>query len=209
MSRVLIVEDDDLVRRTYRKVLERAGHEVIAAATVTAARALLRGSGERPFEVVLLDLCLPDGSGADLLPLVRSLHPPPAVAVVSGHLDAESAVDLQYGSVLVVPKLHVSRLLADVVRELARPDEAVLVEAFAREVGLTAREAEVLRLACARVPNKEIPERMGCSVGTLRTHWRHIYAKTGTSSRDDAVAAVTQFAGRRRVTPPLGHPRVQ
>ena len=64
MSAVLVVEDDEAVRRFLRTVLAGHGHTVVEATTVAAAVDQLRKS--RP-DVILLDLGLPDGDGVRLL----------------------------------------------------------------------------------------------------------------------------------------------
>ena len=61
--RVLVVDDDEMVLRSLRRILERAGHEVIARTTVCEARAVMM---EQQLDVVLCDYHLDDGTGADV-----------------------------------------------------------------------------------------------------------------------------------------------
>jgi DNA-binding response OmpR family regulator len=68
-SRVLIVEDETLLRRCLTRLLERSGHRVVPAGSLEEARELLR---EQPVDAAILDVGLPDGNGLDLLPLTRS-----------------------------------------------------------------------------------------------------------------------------------------
>ncbi len=79
--RTLIVEDDRVSRRALELLTRASGHETRSAATV--AEALDQLEGWKP-DCVVLDLMLPDGSGAALLRRVRSAGLPVRVVVMSG-----------------------------------------------------------------------------------------------------------------------------
>jgi DNA-binding response OmpR family regulator len=66
--RVLILEDETLLRRSLARLLERRGHRVVSAGSIAEARKLLR---EWRVDAAILDVGLPDGNGLDLLPLTR------------------------------------------------------------------------------------------------------------------------------------------
>jgi len=66
--RVLLVDDLEVNRLTLVALLEEDGHQVVEAGSCADARAQLRAA---TFEVVLLDLGLPDGNGASLIPDIR------------------------------------------------------------------------------------------------------------------------------------------
>ncbi len=66
---ILVVDDEPELRRSLRRILTRAGHTVVEAATSTEA---LRAISDRAPEVVLLDLSLPDGDGLDVLGAIRA-----------------------------------------------------------------------------------------------------------------------------------------
>jgi DNA-binding response OmpR family regulator len=83
--RALVVEDDALTHATLRRVLETSGHEVEAVGTVAEAYARLGNS-----RCIVLDLCLPDGSGLDVLRYVRERHLPVRVAVNTGCADKKT-----------------------------------------------------------------------------------------------------------------------
>src|SRR5262249_34603107 len=61
-----LVEDDDMLRRTITLALARRGHSIAEADSVTAAQEML-AMASRPFDVILLDINLPDRTGWDLL----------------------------------------------------------------------------------------------------------------------------------------------
>jgi DNA-binding response OmpR family regulator len=78
----LVVDDEDQLLRLMTRVLERAGHRVHAAATGEAARQLFR---EHDPEIVLLDVMMPDGDGAErLLPEFLAVRPTLRVILTSG-----------------------------------------------------------------------------------------------------------------------------
>jgi DNA-binding response OmpR family regulator len=80
--RILLVEDDAITHASLRRVLETSGHEVQAVGTVAAAFPLLATS-----RCIVLDLCLPDGCGIEILRYVRERSLPVWVAVNTGCAD--------------------------------------------------------------------------------------------------------------------------
>ena len=95
-ARILIVEDDDLLRQVAAERLERQGYSVTTAASVAAARADL---DRHTPDIALLDVKLPDGLGTELLPdLTRSGDT--VCVMMSAHGTVQSAVDaLRSGAV--------------------------------------------------------------------------------------------------------------
>lgn len=78
--RVLIVEDDPVLADGLQVGLGLHGFEADAVGTLEDARAALRGGG---FAAVVLDWMLPDGSGLEILPLIRRAAPAPAVILLT------------------------------------------------------------------------------------------------------------------------------
>jgi two-component system cell cycle sensor histidine kinase/response regulator CckA len=90
---VLMVDDDDLVRRTARRLLEDAGYEVREA--VDGPSALDRYQGEREeIDVVLLDLSMPGMSGDEVLRELLIMDPLARVVLWSGYSKSEAASSL-------------------------------------------------------------------------------------------------------------------
>ncbi|WP_417523478.1 PAS domain S-box protein [Marinovum sp.] len=80
-ARVLLVEDDLLIRMATADMLADLGHDVVEAGTVKEASALL---GTEDLQVMLTDLGLPDGNGMDLVRHVSETQPDVAVIIASG-----------------------------------------------------------------------------------------------------------------------------
>ncbi|HXB62554.1 MAG TPA: sigma-54 dependent transcriptional regulator [Acidobacteriaceae bacterium] len=91
MNHVLIVDDETGIRNTLEAILREEGYAVTTTGTATEALELLRDAS---YDVVLLDIWLPDADGLDTLAEIRRLESgnPPEVIMISGHGTIESAV---------------------------------------------------------------------------------------------------------------------
>jgi two-component system nitrogen regulation response regulator NtrX len=86
----LVIDDDEVVRKTCVELLEARGHKTLSAATVGEGLRLF--SEHRP-AAVLLDLRLPDGTGIDVLREFQRQAPGTPVVVISGHGSVSEAVE--------------------------------------------------------------------------------------------------------------------
>ena len=93
--KVLVVEDDREIRGLLLSVLAVEGFEVRSAVSLSEARALLQHDSP---DLVILDLGLPDGDGADLLRRMRSVASPPVVIVSAQHDEAQKIALLDAGA---------------------------------------------------------------------------------------------------------------
>jgi len=87
-ARVLIVEDQVLVRRSIASVVQTLGAEALEASSLVEARDQLTQGN---FDLMLLDLTLPDGDGLELLAEIQRLKEPPEVIILTGTGDADGA----------------------------------------------------------------------------------------------------------------------
>ena len=87
--RVLVAEDEPTYARTVARYLEGRGHEVRVAGTGKATQKAL---SETEWDVLLLDLKLPDADGVDLLAQVRQEHADLQTIIVTGFANVESAI---------------------------------------------------------------------------------------------------------------------
>ncbi len=90
LLRVLVVDDDNLVRKACCEIATRRGFAVIEAESVAGARAILK---HQKIDLLLLDLKLPDGGGLTLLEQVKALYPDTAVVVMTAFATVASAVE--------------------------------------------------------------------------------------------------------------------
>ena len=114
---VLVVDDEQLLRRIARRVLEMAGMTVVEAAdgreAITAYTLL-----DQPPDLVLLDLDMPEMGGEEAQRLLRGLDPGARIVVLTGHQDEARAERLRaQGALMVLRKpLHPERLVEVVHR---------------------------------------------------------------------------------------------
>ncbi len=89
-TRVLIVDDEEIVRASCLKLLGPLGHEVFEAEDAAGALELMEEGG---FDLVLTDLRLPDNSGIELLKDIKERHPDTEVILVTGYGTVSTAVE--------------------------------------------------------------------------------------------------------------------
>ena len=116
---ILIVDDEAEIRESLETLLEIEGYAVSSAASGQEGVAQIT---ERPFDVVLLDLALPDKNGMDVLAEVRLLNPAQAVIMITAYGTVENAVRaMQCGATNFIQKpWDNEKLLADIRAAVAR-----------------------------------------------------------------------------------------
>ncbi len=88
MERVMIVEDHSAFAQALELVLGRIdGTQVVLARTLAEGRDMIRG--DEQFDLIMLDLTLPDGEGTELIPEIRQRRPRTPVAVLSARDDVD------------------------------------------------------------------------------------------------------------------------
>ncbi|RUT24524.1 response regulator [Asaia sp. W19] len=111
---VLVVEDDFLIRTCLIEFLEESDVTVLEADNCATARSLILS--DRPLDVLIMDISLPDGSGAELGQESRRLRPELPIIYTTGHgmaVDKTSALDR------VMTKPYQLDAILGVVQELA------------------------------------------------------------------------------------------
>jgi DNA-binding NtrC family response regulator len=116
---VLIIDDEAAIRESLETLLEMEGYEVQSAATADEG---LTRIGDRPYDLVLLDLALPDRNGIDLLAELHHTDPQLAVIMITAYGTVENAVKaMQAGAANFVQKpWDNEKLLADIRAAVAR-----------------------------------------------------------------------------------------
>jgi DNA-binding NtrC family response regulator len=116
---VLIVDDEAEIRESLQTLLELEGYEVETAANGEDGLSKL---GERPFDLVLLDLALPGRNGIELLPEIRTLDAQLPVIIITAYGTVEDAVRAMQGGAgnFLQKPWDNEKLLADVRSAVAR-----------------------------------------------------------------------------------------
>src|SRR6266849_3790911 len=118
-GRILIIDDEAEIRESLETLLQLEGYTVVVAGT---GREGLAQIGQRAFDVVMLDLALPDKNGIDVLSEIRLLQAQQAVIMITAYGTVENAVRaMQSGATNFIQKpWDNEKLLADVRAAVAR-----------------------------------------------------------------------------------------
>ncbi len=100
--RLLVVDDEEVIRDVLQTLLEREGYDVTAACDAAEALSLFEAE---PYDVVLLDLMLPDRPGLEVLREIRRRDPDAAVVIVTAYSSIEGAIEaMREGAFHYIPK---------------------------------------------------------------------------------------------------------
>lgn len=200
--RVLVVDDQELVRAGFRLILGSAdGIEVVGEAG-DGAQALSAARTLRP-DVVLMDVRMPDVDGITATRRITAELPDARVLVLTTFdLDEHVYEALQAGAsgfllkdvpmedlVAAVRAVHAgaSLLSPSVTRRLVEEYAARRAPAPTQDLPLTGREREVLLLLARGLSNAEIADELVVTEATVKTHVTQVLAKLGLRSRVQAV----------------------
>ncbi|MFE9600143.1 response regulator [Streptomyces hokutonensis] len=216
MIRVLVVDDEAMVRTGFRHILDAADDiEVVAAVSGGAAVRTVRET--RP-DVVLLDIRMPDVDGLTVLAELRRLPEPPVVAMLTTFdMDQYVAAALRSGASGFLLKDTDPEQLPYLIRSLADGGVVLSAKVTRTVVGgyldadprgpaalgigrLTERERAVLVLVAEGLSNTGIAERMHLSSATVKDHVSAVLAKLEVSSRVQA-ALLADRAGLLKESP--------
>ncbi|MGW9629927.1 response regulator transcription factor [Agromyces sp. NPDC055520] len=186
--RVVIADDHDLFRDGMRAMLTTgAGIDVVGEAS-DGAGAIAATIAARP-DVLMLDVEMPGVPVLSTITRVLAEAPGTRIVIVTMHRDRVLAAHLlAAGASAFVSKSATSAELLAAVHQAARgiTHRTELQHATSASV-LSHREREVLALIVDGLSNQAICERLSISIGTVKRHNTHIFAKLGATSRTDAV----------------------
>jgi DNA-binding NarL/FixJ family response regulator len=213
--RVVLAEDDVLLREGLASLLDRSGFQVTGQAG--DADQLLRLVGAQAPELVVVDIRMPPTNTTEGLEAARQIRqelPETGILVLSAHVEVEHAMEL-LASGRGIGYLLKSRVtdvedFIDTLQRIARGGSVVdpalvaeLVDARHRDdplAGLSAREREVLALMAEGRSNAGIARRLWVTEGTVEKHVRSILTKLGLAEADDdhrrVLAVVTYLEAR-------------
>jgi two-component system invasion response regulator UvrY len=199
MIRVLIADDHDIVREGVKQIVSETSDIVVVGEARTGAEALDRAR-QGGWDVVILDLNLPDRSGLDVLAQLRAVNGDVPVLILSMHGEASYAARaLKAGASGYVSKSTAREHLVIAIRKLANGERFLTPElaeslAFgmmgARSSGhqsLSDREFQVLCLIAAGRPPREIAAELNLSVKTVATHRARLLQKMGLRNNAELV----------------------
>jgi DNA-binding NarL/FixJ family response regulator len=204
MIRVLIVDDQALVRQGIRSLLALSPELEVAGEADDGASALEEIERLRP-DIVLLDLKMPRVDGLAVLRALRERPSSPAVLVLTTFDDTDLLLDaIRSGARGYLLKDVTLAQLMDGIRTLATGGtmfQPAITERVLRGLAtlpplrgslgppspLTEREVEILRLLASGLSNREIARALVLADGTVKNHVSNLMAKLGARDRTHAV----------------------
>lgn len=85
-TRILVIDDEDIIRSLFKTILKEEGHIVVTASTGAEGIQYVK---QRDFDLVFLDLKLPDMDGAEVLREIKNVRPTLLVTIVTGYPGSE------------------------------------------------------------------------------------------------------------------------
>ena len=205
MIRVLIVDDDELIRVGLRAIIDAEADLEVVGEAADGAEVLPLVVRRRP-DVVLMDVRMPAIDGIQATRhLLATVRDPPRVLVVTTFENDDYVYDaLRAGASGFLLKRARPAEVVEAIRVVAHGESLLFPAALRRLVtshagggagdrlrgaGLTDREAEVLRRMAAGLSNTEIAAELVVGVETVKTHVRNVLTKLGARDRTQAVIA--------------------
>ncbi len=188
--RILIVDDHAIVREGLKQILSDVDDVVIAGEADSSSRALQLARQE-PWDLVLLDIAMPDRSGLETLEMLKKEHPGIKVLMLSMHREAQYAVRaMKSGAAGYLNKQSAPDQLVEAIRLVASGKKyisAELAQELANEVSgerngmpheaLSNREYQTLCMIASGLPVSAIADKLSLSVKTISMYRARLLAK--------------------------------
>jgi len=200
MTKVLIVDDHAIVREGLKQILAEIPGMVVAGEATTGEEALETIESQY-YDVVVLDISLPDMSGLEILKQIKARHPQLVVLMLTIHPEEQYAVRvLKAGASGYLTKDTAPDELAAAIKKVAeggRYVSATLAEKLAFDLGpeakvtphesLSDREFEVLVMMASGKNVTTISEELHLSKKTISTYRRRILDKMGMETNAELI----------------------
>ena len=199
---VSIVEDNDQLRATLVRLINRADDFRCVSNYATAEAALIGLPNDHP-KVVLMDINLPGINGVECVRRLKEKLPAAQVIMLTAYEDTENIFNaLAAGAAGYLLKRSPRAELLDAIRDVCHGGSPMtshiarkVVQSFQKSgashksaENLSGREQEVLDCLSQGFLYKEIAEKLGISYETVHTYIRRIYEKLQVRTRTEAVA---------------------
>ena len=206
MIRLLIIDDHAMFRQALMAALHERSSDLggVACDDVGSAADAWRQLAATDYDLVLLDISMPNTNGMELLPQLKSLYPDLPVLMLSMYAEEQFALQsLRLGAGGYITKqeaaeelvVAISRVLSG-ERYLSRSFSSRIVEqmlvdgktAEPQHFRLSRRELDVFRRLAAGRSLKSISEEMGLSIKTVSTYKTRLFGKMGFGSIADLIS---------------------
>lgn len=196
--RIVVADDHTMIRQAIVSFLQDYVNAVLIVGEAANGEELLKVLKDRDADMVLLDLGMPVMNGSKALEVIKKQFPKLKIIVISsdftpfllegyikkgihGYIPKGSDIEILVRAILDVEKNgNCFALSRSLIKAKAEP--------YKNPFRLTAKEMQVLSLACKGHSNKDISEMMDVSESTVEFHKTNIYHKTGLKSLADLIA---------------------
>lgn len=213
--KVLVIDDHVLIREALRSVLGDLKRDVSLVEASDWRQAARQLEQAADFDLILLDLSLPDRDGFEILTELRERYPAASVVVLSGRQDRESvakaldlgalgfipksasrevmlsALNLVFSGGMYIPPEILAHQAPEAMRSSAAPPQPARRVSGA-ELGLTDRQMEVLALLMQGKSNKAICRALDLAEPTVKNHVTAILRALNATNRTEAVIAARE-----------------
>jgi two-component system invasion response regulator UvrY len=200
MIRVLVADDHAVVRRGLMQILAEAPDMVVAGEASTG-REVLQAMQKHDYDVLVLDIAMPEGGGLEVLQQLQTLKPDLRVLILSMYPERQYAVRaLKSGAAGYLTKESVPDELIAAIRKVARGGKYVsqsLAEQLTSELRgevekephetLSDREFQVMTLLAAGKSVTDVAEELSLSVKTVSTYRARILDKLNLKSTAEII----------------------
>lgn len=209
MPRLIILDDHEIFSKGLRLLLEKQG-DIEVAATAASASQLLQTIQQTPFDILLLDVQVPDMEPEELLKQIRTLYPSAKIIYltmmrgtryvhrlmrlnIQGYILKDAPAEELVQAVRTVhsggnyfsPAIDISDNGEEV-------KQTIIINSNKIEQILTKREVEVLKLICKEYTNPDIAKKLFLSVDTVNSHRKNIFLKLGVNNTAGLVKYALQ-----------------
>ncbi len=203
-TRVLLVDDHELIRQGLARAFERDPQMVIVGQAATVSQGLAMYDKHRP-DVVVTDLQLPDGTGLDIVRSIRQVDDKAGLVVLTMHSGDEHVFQaMEAGASAFVGKDSPASEVVSAARHAAVAPRTFLSSALAgammrrattanQKPKLSAREQQVLNLLAEGLGTAAIAGQLYVSESTAKTHIARIYQKLGATNRAQALVTAMRL----------------
>lgn len=200
MIRVLVADDHAVVRRGVVQILEEVP-DMVAAGEAGTGREVLQAVREHDYDVLVLDIAMPEGGGLEVLQQLQTLKPDLRVLILSMYPEKQYAQRaLKAGAAGYLTKESVPEELIAALRRVAEGGKYVsqsLAETLARELvgeverepheSLSDREYQVMTLLAGGKTVTDIATDLSLSVKTVSTYRRRILEKLNLTNTAEII----------------------
>ena len=205
MKTALVLEDHPEAQKELKAVLQEAlnGIEVSLASTIGEAQALIENN---PYDLALLDISLPDGSGVDFITQIKSRHPNTQIVMATIYADDKHVFSaLRNGAQGYLLKEQPRAQLVKSIRGVLSGQPPLTPSIAQRilaefslpndesSIDLTPREQEVLSLLAKGIRRKEIANYLNISTHTVSDHLKSVYEKLDVHSSVEATMEASRL----------------